>query len=154
MRFPTIEARDLEGDPYMLPDGLPAGRRMMLVAFRRWHQILIEGWKSRISSLERENPDLTVWEVPALGRRYRAARPYIDGGMRAGIIDVDVRLHTLTAYTDLRALLDGLGIPDTETVHAFLLADDGEILWSGEGEADGDKIRSLDAALRLTRPLA
>jgi hypothetical protein len=154
MRFPTIEARDLEGDVYTLPDGLPAGRRLVLVAFRRWQQILIDGWKSRLSSLQRENPDLTVWEVPALGRRYRAARPYIDGGMRAGIIDVDVRLHTLTSYTDLRALLGGLDIRDTETVHAFLVGDDGEILWRGEGEADGDKIQSLDAALRSSIPSA
>lgn len=152
MRFPTIEARDLEGDRYTLPDGLPVGRRLVLVAFRRWHQILVDGWKSRLPSLERDNPDLTVWEVPALGRRYRAARPYIDGGMRAGIIDEDVRLHTLTAYTDLRALLGELAIPDTETVHVYLLGGDGEILWSGDGEADGDKIQSLDAVLRSSRP--
>jgi hypothetical protein len=154
MRFPTIEARDLEGDSYTLPDGLPAGRRIVLVAFRRWHQILVDGWKSRLPSLERDNPDLTVWEVPALGRRYRAARPYIDGGMRAGIIDEGVRLHTLTAYTDLRVLLGELAIPDTETVHVYLLGGDGEILWSGDGEADGDKIQSLDAALRSSRPAA
>jgi hypothetical protein len=152
MRFPTLEAKDLEGDPYTLPDGLPPGRRLLLVAFRRWQQILIEGWKSRLDSLQRDNPDLTVWEVPALGRRYRAARPYIDGGMRAGIIDLDVRLHTLTSYTDVRALLDGLRIRDTETVHAFLVGPDGEVLWNGEGEADGDKIQSLDATLRSSRP--
>jgi hypothetical protein len=154
MRFPTIEARDLEGDPYTLPDGLPAGRRLVIVAFRRWQQILVDGWESRLPSLERDNPDLTVWEVPALGRRYRPARPYIDGGMRAGIIDEDVRLHTLTAYTDLRALLGELAIPDTETVHVYLLGGDGEILWSGDGEADGDKIQSLDVALRSSRPAA
>lgn len=152
MRFPTIEARDLEGDRYSLPDGLPAGRRLLLVAFRRWHQVLIDGWKSRLDSLSRENPDLTVWEIPALGRRYLAARPYIDGGMRSGIIDEDVRLHTLTAYTDLKALLAGLDIAAADTVHAFLVGGDGEILWSGEGEADAGKIQSLDAVLRASRP--
>lgn len=152
MRFPTIETRDLEGDPYTLPDGLPPGRRLVMVAFRRWQQIVVEGWKSRLASLERDNPDLSVWEVPALGRRYRAARSYIDGGMRAGIIDLDVRLHTLTAYTDLRELLKGLDIADTETVHVFLVAGDGEVLWRSEGEADSEKIQSLDAALRSSRP--
>ena len=153
MRFPAIEARDLEGHQHMLPDGLPAGRRLLLVAFRRWHQILIEGWKSRLTLLERENPDLTVWEVPALGRRYRPARPYIDGGMRAGIPDPYVRLHTLTAYTDLPALLSALEMSNTETVHAFLVADDGEVLWTDEGEADASKIQSLDVALRASRPV-
>jgi hypothetical protein len=152
MRFPTIEARDLEGDVYTLPDGLPVGRRLLIVAFRRWQQILVEGWKSRLTSLERENPDFTVWEVPALGRRYRPARPYIDGGMRAGIIDLGTRLHTLTAYTDVHALLAELDIRDAETVHVFLAGADGEILWSGEGEADALKIQSLDAALRASRP--
>lgn len=153
MRFPAIETRDLEGHQHMLPDGLPAGRRLLLLAFRRWHQILIEGWKSRLTLLERENPDLTVWEVPALGRRYRPARPYIDGGMRAGIPDPDVRLHTLTAYTDLPALLSALDMSDTETVHAFLVAGDGEVLWTDEGEADASKIQSLDVALRASRPV-
>ena len=153
MRFPTIEAHDLEGAAYVLPDGLPAGRRLLLLAFRRWHQILIEGWTSRLTSMERENPDLSVWEVPALGRQYRPVRTYIDGGMRAGIPDQDVRLHTLTSYTDLRKLLGSLDLPDTETVHVYLLSDDGEILWAGEGEADGTKIQSLDEALRTSRPV-
>lgn len=143
MRFPDLVARDLEGTRYVLPDDLPAGPRLVLLPFQRWHQLLVNGWTRGAGPIEETFGDLTVWEVPSLSRAYLISRPFIDGGMRAGIPDPYVRRHTLTAYTDLRALAAALDLPSFETVYAFLLDARGEIVWRSEGEATAEKLSAL-----------
>lgn len=150
-RFPIVEARDLEGRRYRVPDDLPVGRRLLVLPFRREQQIVVEGWKAAIDDLADTYPDLTVWEMPALSRGYSVVRPYIDGGMRAGIPDLDVRRHTITAYTDLNALSRLLGIEGRDTVHVFLLDSDGRIVWRDAGEVDEAKLRLLAEAMAEIR---
>lgn len=147
MLFPELSVRDLEGLSSILPDDLPAGPRVLIVAFQRWHQSLVDTWVPVLEAFERDDPDLSVWEVPALSRTYSLARFYIDGGMRAGIPDPDAREHTLTAYTDLTALAEKLELPNLETIYVFLLATDGEMVWRGEGGATNESVAALCAAL-------
>jgi hypothetical protein len=149
VRFPTLEARDLEGKRIRVPDDLPSGPRIVLLPFQRWHQLLVDGWSRPIKALAETYPQLTVWEVPALSRRYIAGRFYIDGGMRAGIPDTNVRRHTLTSYTDLPALARELELPDFQTVHVFLLDDSGEIVWRGSGQVGEEQFDELAAALDM-----
>jgi hypothetical protein len=147
VRFPHVVAHDLEGRRYELPDELPEGPRIVLLPFQRWHQILVNGWLSRLDRLAASHPGTTVWEVPALSRMYTPARPYIDGGMRAGIPDPGTRRHTLTTYTDLRALALALDLPDFETAYVLLLDAAGEIAWMGHGEYDDEQFGAIAAAL-------
>jgi hypothetical protein len=139
--------RDLEGTSYVIPDELPGGPHVILVAFQQWHQSIVNRWKGPLEKIAESRPGMELWEVPSLSRAYRLFRSGIDGGMRAGIPDKDVREHTLTAYTDLGALASDLDIPSLETVHAFLVDCDGNILWRHAGEPDEDALESLAAAL-------
>ena len=101
--FPSVLARSLEGKRIRLPEDLPSGPRVVVLAFQRWHNALIETWEPALQALEARFRELSVWEVPALSRLYLPARGFIDGGMRAGIVDPEARRHTLTAvsYTHL-----------------------------------------------------
>ncbi len=146
-RFPTVEARDLEGRRYRLPDDLPPGRHLLIVAFQRRHQSIVDRWKAAAEELADSYPDLTVWEMPALARGYAPARPYIDGGMRAAIPELSERQHVITAYTDLRTLTRLLGIPDRRNVHAFLVGAHGRVVWRESGNVDAAKVRLLAEAL-------
>ena len=86
---------------------------------RREQQIVVEGWKAAVDELADTYPDLTVWEMPALSRGYSLVRPYIDGGMRAGIPDLDVRRHTITpAFSGREAetMTPSAGAPDTRSL--------------------------------------
>jgi len=130
-----------------LPDDLPAGRRLVVVPFQQWQQVLVEGWKSAAEDLQAAYPDLSVWEIPSLSKSWGPLRGYIDGGMRAGIPDVFVRQHTLTAYTDLRALTRELGVTDRDTVWVYLLDEEGRVIWRESGQVDQAKTESLAAAL-------
>jgi len=67
--------------------------------------------------------------------------------MRAGIPDLDVRLHTLTTYINLSELARRLEIKDFAEVQVLLLDADGDIVWRAEGEPDAAKAASLAAAL-------
>lgn len=145
VRFPQLDTNDLEGRPVALPGDLPAGPRIVVVAFQRRHTLLISGWQPTLDALA-ERYGATVWEVPALSRVYLPGRFYIDGGMRAGTPDPHARRHTLTAYTDLRALARELGFIGFDTIRLYLLGD-GEIRWQADGEITAEKAESLDAAL-------
>jgi len=150
--FPTVRATDLDGRAYDVPAGLPAGPQVLLVAFKRWQQVLIEMWKARLRPLEREFSCLSVWEVHVLSRAYAPARPFIDGGMRAGITEPAVRRRTLTAYVDLDSFASALGLDDFETVHAFLIGPDGEVVWHASGKPESEAVASLAEVLAWLSP--
>ena len=67
--------------------------------------------------------------------------------MRAGIVDPEARRHTLTAYTDLKALARELELPSLETIYLLLLSPEGTIVWRGEGPADAEQTTALEQAL-------
>ncbi len=146
-RFPTIEARDLEGRELRIPDELPPTPRVVILAFKRRHMELIATWEPVLAGLESRCRQLSVWEVPALSRVYLPMRGFIDGGMRSGITDLQARQHTLTAYTDLTALAGELRLPSLDTIYVLLLAPDGAIVWRGEGAADAQQTAAIAAAV-------
>ena len=104
MEFPAMRVRDLEGVDYVIPDELPGGPHVIILAFHQWHQMIVNRWTSPLEAIAEKHPGTEVWEVPSMSRGYRLFRSGIDGGMRAGIPDMNVRRHTLTAYTDLVTL--------------------------------------------------
>jgi hypothetical protein len=147
MRFPTLNARDLEGRSLQIPDDLPGPARLVVLAFQRDHQSPIETWLPHLSALEKEFPGLEVWEVAALSRRYRVWRGVIDHGMRAGIADARVRRHTLTSYLDLQELQRPLDLRDFADIHLYLLDGHGLVLWQGAGGYDPAMLGLLKSAL-------
>lgn len=142
MQFPKMTARDLEGRTVEIPDGLSGAVNLVVLAFQRDHQQPIETWLPHFVRLEEMYPGLEVWEVPALSRGYRIWRGVIDGGMRAGIPDSNVRRHTLTSYLDLRDLQRALGLPDLGDIHLYLVDRSGSVRWQGRG---GYSLATLDA---------
>ena len=110
MRFPTVKARNLEGRVTRVPDDLPVGSRVLLIAFQRWHQPFVDGWKTFLDHAEERFEGLSVWELPVLSRAYAPARPLIDGGMRSGVREPEARRSILTVYTDVRGFQRALEI--------------------------------------------
>lgn len=146
-RFPDMQASDLDGRAYTLPTGLPPGPRLLVLATKRWQQVLVEMWKARASRLVREHPCLGVWEIALLPKLLAPARPIIDGGMRATLSDPVARRRTLTAYTDIEQVASSLGIEDLETVHVFLVAPDGEVVWRASGRPESAHLDGLGEVL-------
>ena len=147
MKFPALKVRDLEGTEHVIPDGLPGGPHIIILAFEQWHQSLVEQWKPDLEALALRHPGTEVWEVPSISSAYRLFRGGIDGGMRAGIPDPDTRRHTMTIYTDLHALAKDLAIDTLGTVQLFLVDCSGTILWRADGEPSAASLDALESAV-------
>ena len=144
-RFPEVSGRSLLGVERRLPGQLPAERTLVVVAFRQWHQPIVDRWIARavaagvpptILGAAGRLPRAVV-ELPVLSTRWRPARRFIDGGMTAGIADPVVLARTITVYTNLAAFQRALGIGSSDELHAFVVTPDGSILARAVGEPDG-----------------
>lgn len=149
MSFPRIEARNLEARRFKLPDDFEGAYNVAIVAFRRWHQALVDTWSAPLRRLRESYPDLRAYELPVLNAPYVLARFFIDGGMAAAIPDREVRAATLTVYTDVSRVVDALQIPTTETIHLFLVEPSGQIHWRGQGEYDEWQYKELEQILSI-----
>ncbi|MFC7133505.1 MULTISPECIES: hypothetical protein [Salinibaculum] len=143
-RFPPITGETLTGRTLQLPDEFEEPLNLVFVAFRRTQQADIDSWLPVASDIEASYPDVRYYEVPVISRLYAAARPVIDGGMRAGIPDTDTRERTVTVYTDKRIVRRALDIEDESEIHAFLVDRDGVIYWRAVGPRDDDAAAHLE----------
>ena len=159
MRFPELPVRSLAGDEAVLPRDLPTQLTLVVCAFRQWQQRLVDEWIEWAveagvapSPLGLDpNATSTVIELPVLGRRYRPARGFIDGGMAAGIRVPVVLARTFTAYTDVAAFCRATGIETQTTVTAMVVRRDGAILARVAGPPDPAGKHVIAGALGLTR---
>ena len=83
-----------------LPAGLPGERNVVLIAFRRDQQKLVDSWVPWLEQRAATDPRLRFVELPAIGPQWEPARPVIDCGMAAAIRDQAVRRRTLTVYAE------------------------------------------------------
>jgi hypothetical protein len=145
--FPRLAARDLDGREVMLPAGLPGEWNVVVIAFRRQQQELVDSWVPWLEERAAEMPWLRFVELPALGLRWQPARPVIDGGMAAAIRDQQTRRRTLTVYTDVRRVTAPLGIGGRSTIWLFLVDRAGRVRWRGSGGWDPAAAAELAEAL-------
>jgi hypothetical protein len=143
MIFPEIEGKNLEFKSYKLPYDLEGKLNILLVPFQRWHQNLVNSWGPYLEKLTDRFPEVRFYEVPSLSRGYKLMSFMIDGGMRAGIPNTQVRERTITVYTDKSKFKKALEIPNEKTIYLFLVNKKGEILWRESGVYDDSKAEEL-----------
>ena len=118
--FPTITAKNLNKKKVAIPDDFSQKNLIAIVAFQRWHQDLVD---ESIENLEKENVNDNhhIIEVPVVKQFSKLRRMRLDGVMRAGITDYDIRQRTITAYLDKQAFRSSLSIPNEDTIYWFLV---------------------------------
>jgi hypothetical protein len=139
MKFPDISGENLEKKKYNIPYDLEGELNVVIIPFQRWHQSLVDEWSYFLNKIEQSNPDFRYYEVPTLNSAYKVMRFMIDGGMRAGIPQRNVRERTITLYTNKPLFEKQLNIKSEDTIYLFLIRKNGEILWRSEGEFDTQK---------------
>lgn len=138
MDFPHLAARDLEGRAVSLPDDLDGQHKLVIVAFRREQQPVVDSWIAWHESIATDHPTLRCYELPVIATRWSPARKFIDGGMARAVRERDARRRTLTVYTDVRRVTDALAIDDTSVVTVLLLDPDGRVRWRTTGSATAE----------------
>jgi hypothetical protein len=67
--------------------------------------------------------------------------------MTRGIPDATARARTITVYTDVRKVVDGLGLAGTDTIAVLVVEPSGRIRASENGGFEEEKTQRLAAAL-------
>jgi hypothetical protein len=146
--FPEVVGRNLEGLEFQLPVDFGGAVNLVLVAFRREQQALVDTWLPPAAALADSVGDLQYYELPVLSRGYKLVRRFIDGGMRAGISDLDSRERTITLYIDKKSFREALGIPNEDTIYVLVLGSDGRVTLMLDGAYSEDKGSSVHRAAR------
>jgi hypothetical protein len=147
MRFPHLAARDLEGRALGLPEAFTGGANVVVVAFRREQQSVVDTWVTWFEAIAAQHPTLRCYEVPVIATRWSPGRRVIDGGMAQAVRAQEARRRTLTVYTDVRRVTDALAITDTSTVTVTVVDGDGWVRGRTTGPAGGSAGADLLATL-------
>jgi hypothetical protein len=147
MRFPNLAARDLEGRTLGLPEAFTGEANVVVVAFRREQQSMVDTWVTWFESVAAQHPTLGCYEVPVIATRWSPGRRAIDGGMAQAVRTREARRRTLTVYTDVRRVTDALAIIDTATVTVVAVDADGWVRGRTTGPARGSAGADLLATL-------
>ena len=130
-----------------LPRDFDAERSVVIVAFQRRQQELVDSWVPWLEEQATADPGLRFYELPTIARIWAPARPFIDGGMAAAIRVPAVLQRTLTVYGDVRRLTGPLGITDRSTITILVVDRAGSVRWSGLGAFRPEVAASLREAL-------
>jgi hypothetical protein len=145
--FPAVRASNLNGRAFNLPADFEGQRNLVVVAFRRQQQALVDSWTPAIADLLARYADLRFYELPTISRGNPLFRAWLDGAMRGGIPDHQAREHTITLYLDKAAFRQALDLPHEDTIYALLLDRTGRVLWRGEGEHTAELSDGLEKVL-------
>ncbi len=149
--FPNLAARNLQGLDVTLPDAFTGDRNVVLIAFHRNHQELVDSWVPWLEKRTTTDPALRFYELPTIGRIWAPVRNFIDGGMAASIRTPVILQRTLTIYGDVNRLTRPLGIDDRSTITLLLVDRTGSVTWQGLGGYDPNTARELSNALRASQ---
>ena len=145
--FPTVPARDLQGREVTLPSAFEGRLNVVVVAYRRDHQRLVDSWVPWLEAQAEVQPDFRFYEIPTIGRLWAPFRNVIDGGMAAAIKVPHILARTLTVYGDVSRITTPLGIDDRSTIALFVVDGNGTVLWSGKGGFTASTAEQIEAVL-------
>ena len=145
-RLPAMNAKRLNQQPIILPEGLPAGRTLALVAFERGHRGEIESW---IKGMElRENGPIQWLKIPVLN----------DPGSETARTDIEKRIlarhsalvdqaRLVPVFTNRESFIRAAGMSSSDHAWVLVIGRDGQVLARVEGEYTEEKGQALRETL-------
>jgi len=141
--FPFLQATSLARTPVRLPDDAQGQVTLILIAFQRQAQGMVDSWLNPYTTKFGDTPGFTFYEIPMIkGKWWRLFSASIDGGMRMGIPEKKHE-HVVTYYGNISHYLSVLKIQDLSVAYAFLLDKQGYIIWQGKGFASPQQIQNM-----------
>ncbi|NTV37735.1 MAG: hypothetical protein HGA82_00825, partial [Anaerolineales bacterium] len=64
--FPTVQGENLSGREMILPKDFEGKLNIVIVAFHRGQQLLVNSWMPVIQQLEKKYPELHFYELPTI----------------------------------------------------------------------------------------
>lgn len=142
--FPTLSGTNLNDVEFVLPADLEGAPRVLILAFEREHQELVNPWLEALAEMQKENPNLRYYEIPTMDEFNMLVRWGIAEGMRSGIADEAARARTISLHLPEReAEMAKLGITDLSTIYTLVLDAKGQVVMRIKGAMDDEKRAQL-----------
>ena len=104
MQFPVHTFSNLAKQKKKIPQQLDGDYKLMIVAFQRNHQQLVDTWFAAGDSLERSynkpGKQFKYYEIPTIYKMGFLGRSFLNMGMRSGVKAQSARERTFTIYID------------------------------------------------------
>jgi hypothetical protein len=145
-RLPALHAKRLNQQPIVLPQGLPAGRTLALVAFERGHRDEIESW---IKGMQLRESDAISWlKMPVLDDPgSESARNSIESGILARHSTETDRARLVPVFTNREAFMRAAGMSGSDHAWVLVIGRDGQVLARAEGQYTQEKGEALRQTL-------
>lgn len=150
--FPEYRAKDLNGKLVTIPGNGSSRHALVLVAFKRKQQKVIDRWLTEAKPLMKRSGDVDFLELPVIRKMNPVSRWFLYQGMRSGIRSKYTRQRVVTLHLDKNKFRRDLKIPNEDKVHVFLVRRaDRAILWRTHGEVTPASLAALKAQLGQVR---
>ena len=152
-RMPALHAKRLNQQPIVLPEGLPAGRTLALVAFQRGHRGEIESW---IKGMDlRENGPIEWLKMPVLDDPgSESARSDIENRILARHSAMVDRARLVPVFTNRDAFIRAAGLTSSDHAWVLVIGRDGQVLARAEGEYSEEKGQAMRETLQAQQTQA
>ena len=145
--FPVVKGARLDGTDVTFPADLPADATLLVVVFRDDLDPLADQWARLGKRLVDEHGDrVATLELPVVSSKLKWFGNLATLGIRGQVQGDEERDRTVPIFVDTKTFRKKLSVK-TGDVTAYLVARDGRIAWTGEGDIDMDEIQSLEAAV-------
>ncbi|MGE9294894.1 MAG: hypothetical protein ACQKBV_01190 [Puniceicoccales bacterium] len=145
--FPRVEGINLQGQKIDVPNQLRGNPTLVIVAYEREQQSVIDGWLPALEELEKRRSGFRFYELPVIYETNIVNRFWITNGMRSGIENTTARYRTITLYTDREQFNEMVGISNMSTIHLLVLNANKEIVWRTSGGYSADKFIALQGVI-------
>lgn len=141
-QFPDLSAETLAGDSIRFPDDVQGTYTLLVLAFKRGAQPLVDSWLDPFIQRYSNNKLVDYYEIPMISGGWKVLSGWIDSGMRSGVPGAK-HGHVATYYGPLKSYIRQLKIEDLRDSYVFLLNPNGQIIWSANGKADKNSLNRL-----------
>ena len=148
LSLPSIQGKALTGKKFEAPADFDARHNLVIIAFLREQQELVDTWIPRMAALEDSLNSFRFYEFPVLPQMNAFTRWFIYQGMRSGVVSEAARERTVTFHLDKETFKKQLGIETENAIHLFLVGREGDVLWKTTGEWDRMKENDLRRAIQ------
>jgi len=147
MQFPVHTFPNLAKQTKIIPTELDGDYKLMIVAFQRWHQDLVDTWFPAGGMLEKTfakpGGKFRYYEIPTIYEMGSIRRALLNTGMRTGVREQSARERTFTMYLDKAPFRKTLQIQNEQDIHLFLLNKKGKVIWRAQGKHSPEKEKAL-----------
>jgi len=152
--LPPLEGDFLTKTKARLPDAAAGKVALVALGFTYDSRFAVEEWSKRFRETFADDPRVTFFEVPMLGRMARLGRVFIDRGMRKGTPEA-FHGNVITVYGgSVGDWKKRMGFTDAtkDAAYLILLGPDGTVRWLHTGAPADAPFEALVAATRRLLP--